>query len=275
MFITEPILGKLTQGAIFNCAKAERYVGSSVHGIVITARCDLAHDKIPLVTYLPIVSLGDWLSVDGCDLLEDRTRKEFVGNRNGILRSLGIAASIAESQTLQAICDAFFPAESSEKSIRNGRAKLLPLIEMDEKFRDWQRSEYNIDWLYSASHHIKKSIVRDVCQHKLSGYYFIPQIYTDDGSPGYVILMREITNLSSETAAAVGAGLMFSPSDNVPQGLARSSEMSMPVAELTSPAIEHLLQSFSTLYGRIGLTDIPPSYVENMCEVVPSKRIHN
>jgi len=46
--------GKLEQGLIFNCGKAVNYVGCEVYGMLITARCDLTHDKIPIFHYLDI-----------------------------------------------------------------------------------------------------------------------------------------------------------------------------------------------------------------------------
>ena len=198
-------------------------------GLLSPPDCDLAHDKIPLVTYLPIVPLDEWLAVDGCDVVEDRARKEFLGNRNSALKNLGIAASIAESRdTSSSICDTFFPEGSLDKPTRQGRAKLLPLVEIDKRFRNWQRSIQDVEWLYSTNQHIKKSIVKEICHHRLSGYYFLPQIYLDDGSPGYVVLMREITNVSSKIAAAMSKGLIFSAQEPMPLGLAASDDMAMP-----------------------------------------------
>ena len=40
----------------------------------------------------------------------------------------------------------------------------------------------------------------------------------------------------------------------------------MPVGTLPSPLIEHLMQTFSLLFVRIGLDDIPPSYLHELWE---------
>lgn len=54
-----------TQGTVFSCAYAEDYTDTSVYGLVITARCDAAQDKAPIFSYIPVVSLPDWVLCDG------------------------------------------------------------------------------------------------------------------------------------------------------------------------------------------------------------------
>jgi hypothetical protein len=53
--ILKPTLGLLSQGTIFSCASAEDYPDCLVHGLVITARCDIAQSKVPIFNYLPVV----------------------------------------------------------------------------------------------------------------------------------------------------------------------------------------------------------------------------
>ena len=60
-YISAPKLGFLTQGTLFTCAAAEDYGGCNVHGLVITARCDVAQNKAAVFNYLPVVSLDDWV----------------------------------------------------------------------------------------------------------------------------------------------------------------------------------------------------------------------
>lgn len=57
----------LTQGSIINNCIADNYAeGLDVYGLIITPRCDLAHEgKVNTVHYLPIVDFDDWLCCDG------------------------------------------------------------------------------------------------------------------------------------------------------------------------------------------------------------------
>jgi hypothetical protein len=57
--VEQAIVGKITQGTIFNCAAAFRYPGKQVFGLAITARCDVAQEKYHLLNYVPVISLRD------------------------------------------------------------------------------------------------------------------------------------------------------------------------------------------------------------------------
>ena len=62
---SEPVIGKITQGTIFNGAKSRRYPGChSVFGIVISPRCDIEQKKVPLYYYLPAIKMEDWMNMD-------------------------------------------------------------------------------------------------------------------------------------------------------------------------------------------------------------------
>ena len=50
--IVNPRNGPMTLGTIFTCAVAGGYASRPVYGIVLTARCDISHDKALVVNYL-------------------------------------------------------------------------------------------------------------------------------------------------------------------------------------------------------------------------------
>ena len=61
---------EITQGSIINNCLADCYPEAHVDGIIITPRCDLAHDaKVNFIHYLPIVSFKEWLLNDGKEYL--------------------------------------------------------------------------------------------------------------------------------------------------------------------------------------------------------------
>src|SRR4051812_2826386 len=107
--VIAPKLGSLTQGTIFSCARAEDYDGCRVHGLVITARCDIAQSKVPVFNYLPIVTLDDWIHRDGRSILCDRLRRSVIGQMKRVLRSCGHAESILQTELPRAILTALFP----------------------------------------------------------------------------------------------------------------------------------------------------------------------
>ncbi len=205
MVVREPILGRLTQGVIFNCAQATRYAGHAAHGLVITARCDLANDKVPIVTYLPIVPLDAWLGVDGFDILIDRAGREFRGRLLNFCKQNNIATTILDSQSIESIVNVFYPVGSDKKTGKL-RDQGLALAEHDRRLKE-ALCGGDAAFVFEAYAPIAKTILREICTHKLAGYYFIPSIYNDDNAPGYVVLMREVTSLPTEVALAVANGL--------------------------------------------------------------------
>jgi hypothetical protein len=59
--IAYPQRGAMTQGTIFSCAVAEDYRACTTRGLIITARCDVANDKVRTYNYLPVVPFSDWI----------------------------------------------------------------------------------------------------------------------------------------------------------------------------------------------------------------------
>jgi hypothetical protein len=84
--------GAPTQGDIWGALPAEVGSESNCTGIVITPRCDLAHDKTPAINYLPVISLNEYLRrIGGFDLVEQEMNA--VRNR---LRQAAAALHVAE-----------------------------------------------------------------------------------------------------------------------------------------------------------------------------------
>lgn len=50
------------------------------------------------------------------------------------------------------------------------------------------------------------------------------------------------------------------------------NDIAMPISMLNSPNMEHLMQTFSNLFGRIGISNIPNDYVQELCRRQPSYR---
>jgi hypothetical protein len=117
--------------------------------------------------------------------------------------------------------------------------------------------------------------VRELANHKLAGYYFLPKLETDGNETGFVALLREVNHLPRKLARLIAGGL-----DATSEGLSDQShwlalvdfthsDFAMPVGEITSPQVEHLLQTFSHLFGRIGLPDPERAKVDAFCAIRP------
>src|SRR5690349_14401574 len=118
MVVKEPLLGQLNQGSIFSCARAERYYGCSVVGVVLTARCDLAQDKFHVLNYAPAVTLADWLQNDGYDLIASRAAADNTARIESALKTIDLPPSILNSQTPASILDTYVRAPNAIKKVK-------------------------------------------------------------------------------------------------------------------------------------------------------------
>ena len=111
-------------------------------------------------------------------------------------------------------------------------------------------------------------MIKDLIEHKLPGYYFLPRISPDLDIEG-VVLMREIYHIPSTVCGRIAGGLSRDDALTLDADCLRyfsftQDDFVMPVGEVVSPSIEHLLQSFSNLFGRIGLQDHDQTAVERV-----------
>lgn len=279
--INEPLLGQLNQGSIFCCAKADRYHGCAVSGVVLTARCDLEQDKYNVLNYAPVVSLVDWLNVDGFDLLLSRARADLKSRTESALKTIGLPPSILNSQTVTTILESFIRAPDAEKAVKKADGRFA---ELSARYRDlarWidQDSRANSD-IFVKCDPLVHAILKDLIYHRLAGYYFLPRLSAGGKDEGFVVLLREVNHLPRRLAVRIAAGCDAADAElaSRPDWLAyvdfTLSDFAMPLGEIASPEVEHLLQTFSHLFGRIGLPDPDKKQVETFCGISPPNSVN-
>lgn len=118
------------------------------------------------------------------------------------------------------------------------------------------------EWFRANRHCKVEEIVRRLSRHLVSGYYFIEKIDANEKeATGYVCLLREVATIPRVVAESIGRGLSFSQyleEFQTERQLALSFEhedLAMPIGEVSSPTIEHILQMFAFLFMRIGVDD--------------------
>ena len=117
---------------------------------------------------------------------------------------------------------------------------------------------------------LRKALMSELVSQRLLGFYFLSQIEFDGGDSGYVVCLRDVRHLPRKVALQVGSGLP-KPRGPIPRKIDAClsfahEDFAMPVGTLPSPLIEHLMQAFSLLFGRIGLADLPDSYISELWE---------
>lgn len=107
-----------------------------------------------------------------------------------------------------------------------------------------------------------------ILENKILDAHFLPVLRPSEPlsqGPGYVILFRQILSLPGTLLDALRVGvpslddLPFAVRAQAAQVLACPSEI---VANVTSPHVEHILQRFSNVFGRVGVADCSKRYRE-------------
>ncbi len=260
------IYGVITQGTVFSCAQAPRYAGCEVHGLTITARCDVAQQKYPVLNYLPLVKLKDWLRRDGLDILVEQEKSEQDGTLKAMLRQAGLSDALATAITLEEIEKTHFPADQGNKGKRKQSEKFAEYVAEVREFEGIE-ADGDLEALFSwfSRNRTKRieEVVRRLSRHGVLGHYLLERIANEDSlGTGYVCLLREVVTLPRNVAEKIGKGLDKATYEGLcgaslmGQGLIiGADDMAMPVIEIGSPTMEHILQSFSNLFGRIGVAD--------------------
>lgn len=270
MKVQRPLLGELTQGSIFTCALADRYE-CPVHGIVITARCDLAQSKFPLLNYIPIVPYEDWLATDGAEIVIARATAETLGSYKAALKSAGVAESLLNSYSTADL------AQALQSDGTGGSAFGKRIVELAHKLNALELSSADVrSGAVDVAERFPKvfsGMSRELITGRLSGHYFLPNIHHDGTGEGYVGLLREVRHLPRELALALAKGLDLNDAELKKMWTGHMDgsheDFAFPIGQLISPEIEHLLQAFALLFSRVGIEDLPAAYVDTMCSKKP------
>ncbi|HGN0784561.1 TPA: hypothetical protein ACKRNQ_002789 [Pseudomonas aeruginosa] len=267
-----PRKNELTQGTIFSCAYAENYNETSAYGITLTARCDASQDKAPIYNFIPIVPLGDWIIHDGAEIVLKRAESDAANTKKNIILQAGLSESLIRTKSSEEIINGhLLPKASADKGLQK---KLQQFKEQDQIIAEITAAISSdrrkiTDTLKKFQKHIDTTI-KELAGNRLTGYYLLrsmPSLYDDSGSD-YVALLREVHHIPRSLAQRIISGVSKAEWESQPdRELTKcpvfygDDDYCVPVARLQSPWIEHLMQSWTLLFSRIGVEDIDASSV--------------
>lgn len=260
----DPRENEFTQGTVFSCGYAEAYQASSVYGLVITARCDAAQEKAPMFSYIPVVSLQDWILSDGASVITERIGADCLNTVKNYLKAEKLSDSLLATKSLDEIYETHFRHLEGDKGREKMCVKMKTTIEAFKSNDNIvgtstveQRRQHLIK--YPAT---TECVIKELSKNKLSGFYLLRDMPVLDGTKGdFVALLREIHHIPSTLAREIVAGITkdsWLERDESAVSCPRfwgEDDLAAPVAKLRSPWIEHLMQNFSLLFSRIGVAD--------------------
>lgn len=273
--------GVLRQGTLFAGATADNYEGCMVHGLIITAHCDLAQAKVPVINFVPVVRLRDWLCRDFANILLRRSRPQAIGRLKNQLKSAKQSPSILETQSVATVVSAFFDLDATKESVRklaeqaNESRRQIELCDSLQG-KPILSSEELLE-LKSIGEPSYQAILQDCLQQKLTGYYFLATLDPNESHSGYIALLRQIYHMPFKLAEVIASGCDAQSIEQLfrddPASYARldvsEHTFLMPVGQLVSPYLEHLMQAFALLYSRIGVPDLDNSYTSSLIAATP------
>ena len=201
------------------------------------------------------------------DLLVDNELNEQSGQLRSALRQANVSEQLIESVGLQEIASKHFPLESKNKKSRELANRFRHLVCLIGKFKELITSGESgdvLNWFQKNRQKNIEGVIRRLSKHSVSGHYFFETLTIDEeeDSNGYVCLLREVASIPRAIAEEIGSGLSKAWHDDICSREHYISDLSiepddlaMPIIEIASPTIEHVMQSFATLFGRIGVSD--------------------
>lgn len=267
---------RITQGSIFSCVKSPYAEGKACYGISITARCDTARNfKAPSLTFLPLVTMEDWLWHDALPrCIEDQKKSAVSSLRKHLIQKDG-SSIVLDAYGIEA---GFRTVDPKDK----GATKQM------ERYTEAQKAEkvelYKWENLPSSIANALTAEAEKLLKGNNQNYYFVDSVEPNFGEKtksfgcGFVAILREVRAISRELALQLLEGIDSEKFHGIRNSDPTAFQLSIdkdgfciPTGELSSPFIEQLMQNFSLLFGRVGTTDVPSAYAIEIGKLLGSK----
>lgn len=277
--ISYPSTNELTQGTIFTCAASEDYFVAAPRGLVITARCDVAHSKTPVISYVPLISFRAWLFCDGLRLVALRVLAMSRGAMRSALRDAGLAESMIDTLSAEILREQLESmTEKAERNAAKRYADAKAQKDAAEAALAAAPAEKHAADLFDAQAKEYQRMLQELLSNSIADYHFVERSEPGEDCEGYVALLREIRYLPVALASELVNGIDFQrfaelcrdqPRYSDKLTVSDAEQYAMPVGLLQSPFIELFMQRFTSLYARIGVTDFSPNLMSTLRGIVP------
>ena len=252
-----------------NCIIVPSYDDCDCHGLVLTARCDLEHEKHTVVNYLPVVRFSDWVHRGMAHLLARRLRKSLDSSIAKALKLIGVSDFVRNTFPLEEIITRETTGEEQKRLL--SKCKQLELVD-DVLSLDGAFCQHSKE-LFQIEKGLCESLTKDLIQHKLGEYYFLDTADAfEQSDEGRVVLLRHMQTMSCGLMQRIVAGLSQEEANADREVSSQISFAHDPICMITgvlrSPDIEHLGQHFANLFVRIGVDDYDDVTLEHHCSIV-------
>lgn len=251
---------EITQGTIINNCVAEDYPNEDVWGCIITPRCDLAHEgKVPTVHYVPIVRFSSWVRRVLRPRLEGEWRNSLKNSINQELKNCGAGQNLLDYFNNKDMILAIAKAKMNPNKYNSFSEKCTYYFDGN----DAEKKKYLIE----VSH--AKDILQRLIRYDFHAYYLI-ESWSKDSADYMILLLRDIRRMKFSTAVRFPG--YFTASNEKMEFFKENDLCSPPDVDtlygvetrIISPYIEHIMQSFSHNFTRIGVTDYDSNVLDKL-----------
>lgn len=237
----------LTQGAIINHCVADDYSGQDVLGMIITPRCDLAHEgKVNSVHYLPIVNFEEWLKVDGEEYFYNKWIDKNARKFKKACLDYGMPADLNRIELYNAMANEMIDDENKRKAFLDLCTQAINKDKDGQGFKAYKQNKDTLD-----------SLMDNLLSDNLPAYYLLED-WNAQEKKLRVILLREPKRISLKTIRKVNNVLKEEQIDKTKDDVTASQnddDFFQVCCQIASPYVEHIMQHFSHNFCRVGVED--------------------
>lgn len=254
----------MTQGSVVSELRSDKYNDCHCYGIIISARCDIANNKIQKIYYLEAIDLESWLfSKIGFDLLIKGEINILNDRLQTICKEYGL-----DWDTLKHFdFDEFEKVANQEITKKVKKTKALEDYKLYKKYINPCTSHEERKEILSSKASTITNFMSEIFSGRNTHLAYIPESgFKDPIENGLIVDLQELDYLNLETAIDLTNCLIDSQNTELEKEkkeyyntkfiLDDFPGYSMISGEIVSPWIEYLMQRFSNMFTRIGV-DFP------------------
>lgn len=265
IYFEKPIINRMTQGSIINGCIADAFPNEEVFGLIVTPRCDLSHDKVDSVHYLPVVPFERWFEVVAKPIIKKTWKKKIYSDLNNLFKREKIGANVMDTELsyddMLKICNEKVKKESSKKEV----------IDLLNSYFDKGEDSFNNYLLEGKGNNKKNELIKYLLRlegNNIPPFYLLEAWHDYGQEQHLVVLLREVHRIQFPIAMHIKSGIyesMMTETDMKHNDLFFKNDPTnffWVQAEISSPFIEHIMQAFIYNFSRIGVDDRPGQTID-------------
>ena len=263
-------VNSITQGSIFNNAANEDFGGGDDLGLLISARCDLANNKARKYSYLPVITLEKYISYFLVDKLLREQRLGEISKVKDLIRAEGESPETVDHYGVEPSINRLINKPKAKDKAMKCLKNINDIKALESK--GWGGLSGGELALIPPKKILQE--LKFLSENKTEGFFLIDEVrdFNNSGESlgPHVILLREVHHMSALVSDYLREGcdhdtLIGNSMPGHPIKL-KSGGFSYVLCNINSPYIELIMQRFSNLFTRIGVSNPAKKMVDEFLE---------